>query len=144
MLLRSMLCSLLLVASVALADEDAPDAIEQVRATEIAFAQTMADRDLDAFASFLADETVFISGEHTFRGAAAVVEAWGAFFGGEAAPFSWGPEQVEVLESGDLALSTGPVRDPSGATVGTFTSIWRREDDGSWKIVFDRGCPVCE
>jgi len=50
---------------------------------------------------------------------------------------------VEVLDSGTLALSTGPVHDPGGKRIGTFSSIWRREADGSWRIVFDKGCPVC-
>jgi ketosteroid isomerase-like protein len=48
---------------------------------------------------------------------------------------------VEVLDSGTLALSAGPVRDPKGQQIGTFNSIWRREADGSWKIIFDKGCP---
>jgi ketosteroid isomerase-like protein len=33
------------------------------------------------------------------------------------------------------------VRDPAGTLIGTFTSIWRRETDGSWRIIFDKGCP---
>jgi ketosteroid isomerase-like protein len=49
-----------------------------------------------------------------------------------------------VLDSGGLALSTGPVFDPEGHQIGTFSSIWRREPDGSWRVVFDKGCPVCD
>jgi len=52
-------------------------------------------------------------------------------------------EFVEVLESGTLAMSSGPVRDPSGKRTGTFNSVWRRESDGKWKIVLDNGCPAC-
>jgi hypothetical protein len=51
---------------------------------------------------------------------------------------------VEVLGSGTLALSTGPVRDPSGKLIGTFTSIWRQDAPGVWRIVFDKGNPVCK
>jgi ketosteroid isomerase-like protein len=43
-----------------------------------------------------------------------------------------------------LALSSGPVRDASGRRVGTFNSVWRREGDGRWRVVFDKGCRVCE
>lgn len=111
--------------------------------TERAFAKTMADRDHGAFVSFLAAETVFFSGEKPLRGADAVAAWWKKYYEGAAAPFSWEPEQVEVLDSGTLALSTGPVRDPSGKAFGTFTSIWRREGPGKWRIVFDRGNPVC-
>lgn len=112
---------------------------EQVRQTETAFATTMADRDHAAFVSFLADETVFF-GKGVLRGKEAVARAWKPFYEGAAAPFSWRPETVEVLDSGSLALSSGPVFDPNGRQTGTFTSIWRREAGGAWKIVFDKGC----
>jgi hypothetical protein len=45
-----------------------------------------------------------------------------------------------VLASGELAWSRGPVYDPTGKQIGTFNSIWRREPDGRWRIVFDKGC----
>jgi ketosteroid isomerase-like protein len=48
-----------------------------------------------------------------------------------------------VLDSGNLAFSSGPVLDPDGRQVGTFNSVWRREPDGRWLVVFDKGCPVC-
>jgi ketosteroid isomerase-like protein len=114
-----------------------------VREAELGFAGTMARRDLAAFATYLADEAVFFAAE-AIRGKAAVVAAWTPFFEGEDAPFSWAPETVEVLESGTLAISTGPVLDPQGRRVGTFNSIWRREPDGRWRVVFDKGCPPCD
>lgn len=115
---------------------------EQVRATEAAFAKTMADRDHAAFSSFLAEETVFV-GRAVMRSRQAVADGWRQFFDGAEAPFSWAPERVAVLDSGTLALSVGPVWDPDGARGGTFMSVWRREPDGSWKIVLDTGCPPC-
>jgi ketosteroid isomerase-like protein len=116
----------------------------QVRETERAFAKTMADRNHAAFASFLADDTVFMGEPATLRGKQAVVAAWKRFYDGAQAPFSWDPERVEVLDSGALAYSSGPVRDPQGKRVGTFNSVWRREQGGAWKIVFDKGCPACD
>ena len=116
---------------------------EQVRRTEIAFAKTLADRDSAAFASFLSDEAVFFTNPAVSRGASRVVEAWKGYFQGPQAPFSWEPEKVEVLDSGKLAMTSGPVRDPSGARIGTFNSVWRRESKGKWKIVLDNGCPAC-
>ena len=118
------------------------DLQEQVRSAERAFAQTMADRDLEAFAAFVSEEAVFFGGSEPLRGREAVVEGWRSYFDGPAAPFSWEPETVEVLESGGLAHSSGPVRDPPGNTVGTFNSIWRLEADGKWRVVFDKGCPA--
>jgi ketosteroid isomerase-like protein len=115
----------------------------QVMDTERAFAKTMADRDLAAFSTFVSSEAVFMSGKTPLRGKSAVVGRWKALYEKPQAPFSWEPEQVQVLDSGGLALSTGPVRDATGKTVGTFTSIWRREADGEWRIIFDSGCEVC-
>lgn len=127
----------------AAAGDDTAALEEQVRATETAFARTMADRDHAAFVSFVAEEAIF-SGRSVLRGRQAVADGWKPFFEGPQAPFSWAPERVAVVASGTLALSTGPVFDPGGKRVGTFTSTWRREKDGSWKIVLDSGCPPCE
>jgi uncharacterized protein (TIGR02246 family) len=116
---------------------------QEVRAAETAFARSMADRDLKAFASHVADEAVFFSGK-VLRGKTAVVEGWKPFFEKPDAPFSWEPREVEVLDSGRLAISSGPVRGPDGRQSSVFTSIWRREPDGRWKVVFDKGCPPCD
>ena len=116
----------------------------EVRAAETAFAASMASRDLEAFTAHVADEALFFAGPNVLRGRAAVVAGWKPFFEGESAPFSWAPESVEVLDSGTLGISSGPVLDPSGKRVGTFNSIWRRDPDGRWRVLFDRGCPPCD
>ena len=113
----------------------------QVQAAESSFAATMARRDLVAFTSFLDAETVFFGRAGALRGSDQVVADWKQFFDGPDAPFSWRPDVVEVLDSGTLGLTSGPVFDPSGKGVGTFTSIWRRQPGGAWKIIFDKGCP---
>ena len=114
----------------------------QVRAAETAFAKTMADRDLKAFATFVGEDAVFV-GRNVLRGRDAVVAGWTPLYDGPKAPFSWQPELVEVLDSGTLALSSGPVFDPDGKRSGTFTSTWRLDKDGKWRVVLDKGCPPC-
>jgi len=115
----------------------------QVADTERAFAKTMADRDFAAFTTFLSPEAVFLSGSGARRGNQAVSDAWQRFYQGPEAPFSWAPDRVEVLDSGNLALSTGPVHDRSGKLIARFSSIWRLEAPNTWRIVFDQGCEVC-
>jgi ketosteroid isomerase-like protein len=116
---------------------------KEVENTERAFAKTLADRNLSTFTSFLSHEAVFFDGETPTRGKDAIGAKWKPYFDGAQAPFSWEPDHVEVLKSGSLALSTGPVRDAEGKVIGRFNSIWRREAPGEWKVVFDKGCPVC-
>jgi len=117
---------------------------EQVIATERAFARTMADRDLRAFATFLSDEAVLFSGARPLRGRQAVIDFWSRFYAAPQAPFSWAPEEVEVLDSGTLALSSGPVHDAKGRLIGRFSSIWRLEAPGQWRIIFDKGSEACD
>lgn len=116
---------------------------QQVAATERAFAQSMADRDFGAFASFLDDEAVFWGSGSAARGKAAVMARWKRFYEGPDAPFAWEPETVLVLESGTLALSTGPVTAPGGRVFAYFTSTWRKDEHGQWKIIFDKGQRYC-
>jgi ketosteroid isomerase-like protein len=120
--------------------QSADELARQVRAAEVGFARTMATRDRTAFATFVADDAIFFNARGALRGKAAVVEAWARFFEGAQAPFSWEPDTVEVLESGALALTSGPVRDTDGKQIGTFNSVWRRDRDGRWRVVFDKGC----
>lgn len=134
------LASLALLAACATPHPDRANVERQVADTERAFARTMAARDHAAFTSFLSDEAVFFAGETPLRGKQAVADAWKRFFEKPDAPFSWRPQTVQALDSGALALSTGPVFDPAGACIGSFLSIWRREA-GGWRIVFDKGGP---
>ncbi len=116
---------------------------QQVLETERAFARSMAERDHAAFASFLSSDAIFFGTEGPLRGSEQIAADWQRYFEADAAPFSWEPEQVEVLDSGELALTSGPVHDPQGALIGTFTSIWRREAPDQWRIVFDKGNAAC-
>jgi ketosteroid isomerase-like protein len=119
------------------------DLKKQVADTERAFAATMKARDFAAFKSFITEEAIFFSGQTPLRGREAIAREWRKFYDGPQAPFSWEPEEVEVVDSGTLAYSGGPVYDPSGKKVGRFNSIWRLEAPGRWKVVFDRGDPPC-
>ncbi len=115
----------------------------QVADTERAFSKTMADRDHAAFTGFLSEQAVFFGSHRVLHGKQEVAEAWKPLYQQPQAPFSWEPTQVEVLDSGDLALSTGPVRDTQGKQIAIYNSIWRREAPGVWRIVFDKGSDVC-
>lgn len=116
----------------------------QVRAAETGFARSMAERDLAAFGSYIAEDALFFNGDGVLRGRAAVVADWRKFFETPAAPFAWEPTEVAVLESGALAMTSGPVYNANGERVGTFNSVWRRGADGVWQVVLDKGCPPCD
>jgi len=137
-------CLLFCVASApAVAADDLAKLAEEVRATEVAFAKTLADRDVKTFRAMIAPDVIWLA-DKPLRGPDEVLTRWQKYFDAPQAPFSWSPELVEVQQGGKLALSTGPVINAAGKRVGTYTSIWRHEPTGEWRIIFDRGCPFCD
>lgn len=119
------------------------DPQKTVMETERAFAATMANRDFEKFKTFISEEAIFFSGEKPLRGKQQIADAWEGFFKEATAPFSWEPEQVEVLDSGKLAWSTGPVYDAGGKKVATFNSVWQLDASKQWRIIFDKGNDIC-
>ncbi len=111
----------------------------QVAEAERAFARSMAQRDLAAFARHVSEDALFFAGRKTQKGRAEVVTAWKHFFEGAQAPFSWAPDQVELAPGGQFAYSTGPVWGPDGKLISRFNSVWRLEAPGVWRVLYDRG-----
>jgi ketosteroid isomerase-like protein len=54
---------------------------------------------------------------------------------------TWQPKIVRVASTGQLAVSTGPyvLQTGAGKSSGYYLSIWRRQDDGAWKVAADIG-----
>jgi ketosteroid isomerase-like protein len=60
------------------------------------------------------------------------------------ATVKWTPDFIEVSESGDLGYTYGQylwtIISAEGDTSefkGVFHTVWKRQDDGSWKYVWD-------
>lgn len=67
-----------------------------------------------------------------------------AWLAGRADPprsVAWQPHAVYVSCDGDTAATTGAAQWPGGSH-GMFTTIWKRQADGSWKWIADHGAPV--
>ena len=138
---HALLLTTLLASGAALAQPDLEALKRQVADTERAFARSMAERDAAAFARHLSAQAVFFGGARVLHGKSEVAAAWQRYFVDKEAPFSWEPDQVEVLADGTLAHSSGPVRDPAGKPIARFNSVWRLEAPNTWRIVFDKGEP---
>jgi len=61
----------------------------------------------------------------------------------DGSPLAWGPEIVGVAASGDMGFTSGPwtARAPGVAdsAYGHFLSIWKRGEDGIWRVEVDGG-----
>lgn len=58
----------------------------------------------------------------------------------------WWPTYADIARSGDLGWTTGPweMKVPGKAekAYGYFSTVWRRQDDGTWRFVADLGAPM--
>lgn len=121
--------------------------VAQIMKADADFAQGVAQKNRERFLSFLADATTFNGGTAAeLHGRDAVMESWGDFFAPDGPTLSWTPTKGEVIGAGDLGYTTGrslfQSKGPTGAVTerrGEYLTVWRKQADGSWKVVFDTG-----
>ena len=126
---------------------DLKAAADQIVKSDAAFAQSVAEKNRDKFLSFIADVTTFNGGTaNELHGRDAVMKAWGDFFAADGPTLSWTPIRGEVIGAGDIGYTTGRSvfrqKDANGKVTerrGQYVTIWRKQTDGSWKVVFDTG-----
>ena len=131
-----------------LAANAAAEPESDVRCQEIGFSKAAERRDIDAFMTYIDNDARFAGRTVVRRGPDEIAEAWRAYFEDGGPAIKWRPRFVEVLEDGELALTRGPYRttgrDADGQLIerwGTFNSVWRKQADGTWRVVFDAGSP---
>lgn len=98
----------------------------------------------DAFLAFLADDAIL------FRPRPVNGKAWFGARPPRPGLLTWYPCFARLSGAGDLGLSTGPWEfrpnslDEAPVAHGYFTSMWRAQADGEWKVEFDGGisCPA--
>jgi ketosteroid isomerase-like protein len=96
--------------------------------------------DLEKFASYLsADATFYAPGAPAHRGAEAFKRAFSELSKVPGFSLTWTAEKAEVSNGGDLGYSTGMYIATFGETTdkGKYVTIWRKQPDGSWKVVED-------
>jgi ketosteroid isomerase-like protein len=118
------------------------DARCQVWARELGFAASVAGHDAAAFAEHLHPRAAFGVSRKPTLGREAIAAEWQGIVDGSAVELQWYPDLV--VPGGDgLVHSTGPAlyRDPKTGDYrhSRFNSVWQRDSDGAWRVVFDDG-----
>jgi ketosteroid isomerase-like protein len=127
-----------------------PPNLEQERqallAADIAFAEDVAQGGAEAWTSYFAPDGRMFGSEGWVIGQNAIMEYAGDMFADESVELTWTPEVAEVAYYGDMGYTIGTYeyvqRDPEVDFVrmnGTYVTIWRKQDDGSWKVAVDFG-----
>ena len=112
---------------------------------EARFAKDVAERGGAAFASWFADDGVALgNGAAPLIGKVAIVKS--ANWSPKDYQLTWTPTDAMMGPSGDMGYTWGHFeghsKDANGnpvVTSGRYMTVWRRELDGSWKVVLDAG-----
>lgn len=121
-----------------------------VWARELSFAQSVADHDAAAFAAHLHAGAVFgAKRAQPERGRDAVMKGWAGIIKGKKLKLLWYPTMVAIGGEPDIAYSSGPALYENLApgakqrySLGAFQSIWHKDADGVWRVLFDDGVPT--
>ncbi|HEY1578980.1 MAG TPA: nuclear transport factor 2 family protein [Terracidiphilus sp.] len=112
---------------------------------EARFAKDVRERGGAAFASWFADDGVALgNGQPPAIGRVAIVKS--ANWAPGDYQLTWTPTDAQMGPSGDMGYTWGHFegrsKDSNGnpvLTSGRYMTIWRKEPDGSWKVVLDAG-----
>ena len=120
-----------------------------IRRTDADWLAAASARDLNRVLPFWADDaTIVTPGMPPIVGKDAIRKYVSGAFATPGFSITWKTEKVEVSQSGDLAYSTGTDRislnTPDGKSVteeNRGVAIWKKQVDGSWRVVLDMGSP---
>ncbi|MBS1806538.1 MAG: nuclear transport factor 2 family protein [Acidobacteria bacterium] len=112
---------------------------------EARFAKDTKDRGGAGFASWFAEDGVALgNGQPPVIGRVAIEKS--ANWTAQAYQLTWTPTDAQMGPSGDMGYTWGHFegrsKDSNGnpvLTSGRYMTIWRKQGDGSWKVVLDAG-----
>jgi len=118
-------------------------------AADQAFAAATAARGLEGWMAAFDSTAIQMEPDVAFTpGVAAIRAGIAPAFADTSWHLTWEPTMAFASEAGDLGYTLGTWRatrlTKTGAeriTTGKYVTIWRKQPDGSWKVVFDGGNP---
>jgi ketosteroid isomerase-like protein len=122
------------------ADTPGGNALQSLVQAEKDFAQMAVEKNIrDAFLANLADDAIVfdpapVNGRQLYLKRPV-----------SDAQLNWQPIFADVARAGDLGYTTGPWEykknkgDAKPSAYGQFFSVWKKQADGKWKVVFDGG-----
>ncbi len=146
MMLAAMACGATLF-SVRSTHAAAPAATaETLKQLEAEFMQAAAEKGSAGYISYYAEDAVEVpNGQAAIQGKIEIAKTMG-FLDDKNNRLTWTPVGADISSSGDLGYTWGTYefrsKDKSGNPItdyGKYTSIWKIQKDGSWKVVLDMG-----
>ena len=118
---------------------------EMLKRLEADFMQAAAEKGSLGYMSYYAEDSVEVpNGAPLIQGKAEIAKGMG-FLDDKNNRLIWTPVGADISVSGDLGYTYGnyefrAIKEGKPVTeYGKYTSIWKRQKDGSWKVVLDMG-----
>jgi len=117
-----------------------------LRALEGEFMKAAAQKGSAGYMSYYAEDAVEVpNGEDAIQGKANIAKTM-SFLDDKKNQLLWTPVGADVSTSGDLGYTWGRYEfrseDKDGKPIvehGKYTSIWKKQKDGQWRVVLDMG-----
>ena len=128
------------------ASADAKDSSATLIRLEADFMKAAAERGSQGYMSYYAEDAVELpNGADMLRGKENIANTMG-FLDDKNNHLTWTPVYADMAASGDLGYTYGTFefrsKDKDGKPTveyGKYASIWKKQKDGSWKVVMDMG-----
>ena len=122
------------------------DAANVLLKADADFDQAVAEKRAGAWVAAFAPDGIMFRGGEVVQGPAAILELMGPSFADTSFSLRWTPVHADIAASGDLGYTYGTYESKSpGADgkpvvrTGMYVTIWKKQPDGSWKVVVDLG-----
>lgn len=115
---------------------------QEIRESEANFAALLKEKGLhDAFVAYASEDATIMRDNKVVIGKKAIDKHYKNV---NTKTLTWSPDFVDVSKSGDLGYTYGTYhytyKDSIGeehVNTGIFHTVWKRQEDGSWKYVWD-------
>jgi ketosteroid isomerase-like protein len=119
---------------------------ETLKQLEAEFMKTAADKGSQGYMSYYAEDSVEVpNGAPLVQGKTEIAKGMG-FLDDKNNRLIWAPVGADISASADLGYTYGTFefhsKNKEGKTTvdyGKYTSIWKLQKDGTWKVVLDMG-----
>lgn len=123
-----------------------PATMDSLRQLEADFMKAAAEHGAEGYMSYYAEDAVEVpNGHDAIHGKENIAKTMG-FLNDKNNQLTWTPVDAGISISGDLGWTSGTYefrsKDKDGKVKveqGKYTSIWKKQPDGNWKVVLDMG-----
>lgn len=121
-------------------------AADPLSEADLAFCQATRERGLEGWLAYFGDDAVIAQKSPPVYGKDALREHFKKLFALKDLDFRWSPAKAEIFPGGDLGYTSGrftrsfTTADGKKVSVkGSYLTVWKKQKDGSWKILSDFG-----